>query len=205
MIEAEIKIKISNKNSIVYLLTEFGYCKDTAEYELDQYYNSTTYNLKSKDMALRIREHRLLSIDCETDDVGMIHNQNFLGECLSTESEAHPHFTLNYKGPKLDDKTMTREEVEFEIPSYEAGNALLNGLGFKAAGRVEKVRTHYTKDDITCCIDSVTGLGDFLEIEILTDEDKYQNALDRIETLLGELGYTMQDTVRKSYLSMLMD
>ena len=57
---------------------------------------------------------------------------------------------------------------------------------------------------MTACVDQVTGLGDFLELEIIVeDETRREAALREIEILLGKLGYTMQDTTRTSYLSMI--
>ena len=56
---------------------------------------------------------------------------------------------------------------------------------------------------MTACVDRVTGLGDFLELEIIVeDETEQAAALGEIEMLLEVLGYTMQDTTRTSYLSM---
>ena len=57
-------------------------------------------------------------------------------------------------------------------------------------------------DDGVACL--IERLGDFLELEIIVeDETKRAAALSEIETLLVKLGYTMQDTTRTSYLSML--
>ena len=177
MIETEVKIKVNSIQDIIGGLMQLDFIKASVVYEHDIYYNSTTYNLREKDMAVRVREERI-------------------------ESSA---YTLNYKGPKLDDKTMTREEVEFTIPSFEAGDTFLRGLGFIPAGEVEKTRTHYVKDDVTICVDSVTGLGDFAEIEIMAEEDEYKEALARIEQLVSKLGLSMADSIRRSYLSMLQE
>ena len=49
------------------------------------------------------------------------------------------------------------------------------------------------------------NLGDFLELEIVIPEDqKKEDALVKIEKILKQLGYTMKDTTRNSYLSMLL-
>ena len=98
---------------------------------------------------------------------------------------------------------MTREETQFEVSSFEAGRIVLNGLEFYPAGEVEKIRVHYLKEDITCCLDTVTGLGDFFEIEVMVEESGYDEAIARINDLLQELGLSMEDTVRESYLCML--
>ena len=177
MLEVEVKVKVDIKATEEKLLG-LGFKKGTTVYEKDTYYNSALNDLKSSDKALRIREHK----DLYTGKV---------------------KFVLNFKGPKLDDITMTREETQFEVPSFEAGNLVLNGLSYFAAGGVEKTRIHYKSGDITCCLDSVTGLGDFLEIEIMSTESAYNLAVEKIEALLNKLGLKLADTLRDSYLSML--
>ena len=74
-----------------------------------------------------------------------------------------------------------------------------------ASGVVEKLRQYYHRDNITACVDAVTNLGDYLELEIIVDEEeKREAALDQLEQILHTLGYSMQDTTRTSYLSMLL-
>lgn len=177
MLEVEVKIKIE-KNNIEKQLISLGFTKGSSVYELDTYFNSDNMDLKSADKALRIREHK----DMSTGEVNYI---------------------LNFKGPKVDDVTMTRQETQFKIPSFGDGKLVLNGLGFYAAGNVEKTRVHYKKEAITCCVDSVTGLGDFLEIEIMAEEKDYDDAIHKIGKLLEKLGLSMGDTINSSYLCML--
>lgn len=74
-----------------------------------------------------------------------------------------------------------------------------------ASGVVEKLRQYYHRDNITACVDAVTNLGDYLELEIIVDEEtKREAALDQLEQTLHTLGYSMQDTTRTSYLSMFL-
>ena len=50
----------------------------------------------------------------------------------------------------------------------------------------------------------IAGLGDYLELEIIVEtEEEREGALQRIENVLVSLGYSMKDTTRHSYLSML--
>jgi len=178
MLEVEVKIKtdlvLTEKK-----LVELGFEKGSSEYERDIYYNSEYYDMKKADKAIRIREHK--NLDSEDGN-----------------------FVMNYKGPKLDESTMTREETEFEIPDFMPGDSLLKGLGYVPAGCVEKTRIHYLKGDVTCCLDKVTNLGEFLEVEILSPEDKYDEAVGEIRIILEMLDLKMEDTIRHSYLSMLM-
>ena len=60
------------------------------------------------------------------------------------------------------------------------------------------------KDD-DCCVDQVEGLGSFLELEILVNTlEEKENALQSIEALLLDMGSSLRETTRKSYLAMLL-
>ena len=177
MLEVEVKVKTEIAGAEE-KLKELGYCVGTKVYERDTYYNGKCMDLKAADKALRIREHRDLS-------------------------SGQVRYVLNFKGPRVDDATMTRAETQFDVPSLKAGETVLNGLGFYPAGNVEKTRLHYRREDMTCCLDNVTGLGEFLEIEIMAEEENYDEAVGRIEKLLKKLGLCLSDTIRESYLTML--
>ena len=48
---------------------------------------------------------------------------------------------------------------------------------------------------MTACVDQVTGLGDYLELEIIVEtEAEREGALQRIENVLVSLGHSMKDT-----------
>lgn len=177
MLEVEVKVKVDNKHIEDYL-ADMGFKRGATHTEIDTYFNGESKNLREEDKALRIRR------------------------TLKNDSE---QITLNYKGPKIDNVTMTREEIELNIPSYEDMEALLNGLGYTPAGRVEKQRVEYILGGCTCCIDEVKGLGRFLEIEIMSREEDYDKAIHKINELLEALDLSMEDTVRKSYLCMLQE
>lgn len=179
MLEVEVKIKVNNED-IVNKLESLAFVKTSIVYEHDIYFNGEHKNLKEEDKALRVREYK----DYE---------------------EGKSRFLLNFKGPRIDSSTMTREETEFEIPSFESGESLFNGLGFYKAGEVEKIRVHYDKDEIECCLDKVTGLGEFFEIEIMAEEADYDDAMSRIKDLLAKLNLSIEDSIRRSYLGMLQD
>ena len=101
---------------------------------------------------------------------------------------------------------MTRPEYEtsFEHPAEMI--KILKSLGYKPVEpEVTKDRTVYVNGSITACLDRVEGLGDFLELEIITGRDTKNDALDRLWTMLEILGYNRDDTTTVSYLSMLQN
>jgi len=205
MLEVEVKVK-TDTATIVPRLLEMGFVQGTSEYERDSYFNGEKIDLKAEDKALRIRESRSCAPDSLERAPGSAgHALYYPPDTVQGQNSSCSRYVMNYKGPKIDNSTMTRAETEFEIPSFEAGKNMLSGLGFHIAGVVEKTRVHYMKDEITCCLDTVTDLGEFLEIEIIAEEAEYENAMLRISDLLLKLGLSMEDTVRESYLCMLQD
>lgn len=177
MLEVEVKVKVDIVR-IEPQLKALGFIKGSSVYERDSYFNGTHKDLKEEDKALRIREYRNLDTD-------------------------KTKYIINFKGPKKDDITMTREETEFEIPSYEHGEIMLNGLGFYVAGGVEKVRTYYNIGNLTCCLDRVTNLGEFMELEIMAEEFEYDDAINNIKGILSSLNLDISQTIRESYLCLL--
>jgi len=109
---------------------------------------------------------------------------------------------LTYKGKKLD--TVSKTRTEFETP-VEAGSmqSILLALGFVESGKVKKTREVYESGDITIALDSVEGLGEFIEVEIVTDSD-LEHHRSRVFEFLEKFGIRDEDSIRTSYLEMLM-
>ena len=100
---------------------------------------------------------------------------------------------------------MARAEFETEVRDGDVAMKILEAIGFhKAEPRVVKERWLMSRGDVHACLDEVEGLGSFLELEILVEnEEGRPKALARIEEILMSLGYTMKDTTRVSYLGQL--
>lgn len=179
-VEIEVKIPIGDMHEIGQRLEQKGFVRAAVHEETDTYYNSTYYDLKEHDKALRIRKV-----------VDRTHGKSW--------SE------LNCKGPKLDDVSVSRKEIEMVIENSERMEAILAELGFFSVKcTVRKIRYHFNRGRITAVLDRVENIGDFLELEILEfGEDKRAECLQEIEKVMEEIGFSMKDTVRTSYLSML--
>ncbi len=188
MIEVEIKLKINNKAEIEDALIEHGFKKATTSKEIDQYFNGARRDLRDTDEALRIRK-------TTRDD----------GTCIIADGSPDDELiTLTYKGPKLDDVSMSRKEVQVNVSDYDGMVETLTALGYKPVMTVSKTRVEYYSEEMCACLDEVEGLGSFIELEIIVDsEADRQGALDKIENELVALGYSMADTTTTSYLSML--
>ncbi|WP_406660407.1 class IV adenylate cyclase [Methanolobus sp. ZRKC3] len=110
---------------------------------------------------------------------------------------------LTYKGQKLDTISKTREEFETEVDGTNARSILL-ALGYFESGNVSKTREIFKYDDITIVLDSVEGLGEFVEVEIVAESDS-DISKKRLFDCLEKLRIRQEDTIRTSYLEMLLD
>lgn len=159
-----------------------GFLRRKALRESDTYFSGIDRDFGRTDEALRLRT----CADAET------------GRFLET--------VLTYKGPKQDSVSNTRTEHEVSVGSGETAEKLLEALGFRAAFKVEKVRREYIWDGVTLCLDTVTGLGDFLELELLApDQDQWEPAAARLLALLDRLGVPRENLIHRSYLEMLLE
>ena len=110
---------------------------------------------------------------------------------------------LTYKGQKLDTISKTREEFETEVDGENTRHILL-ALGFVASGNVSKKREIFKYDDITIVLDTVEGLGEFMEVEIVVEENS-DEPKQKLFAFLEELGIKQEDTIRTSYLEMVLE
>jgi adenylate cyclase class 2 len=113
---------------------------------------------------------------------------------------------LTYKGPKMDELTKTREEIAISVDKPENLLEILKKLGFREVRTVTKNREKYQLDELTVCLDSVEGLGDFVELEATCDP----NDSERIDELRNRILNTLKEwnltkIVRKSYLELLLE
>lgn len=72
---------------------------------------------------------------------------------------------LTFKGPSLGDETVSvRQEIEFEVSSFENAQKLLEALGYEMYLMYEKFRTTYTLRNVIVVLDEMP-YGNFVEIE----------------------------------------
>lgn len=113
--------------------------------------------------------------------------------------------SIAYKGPKLDTQAKTRVEVEVPVPDAEIAKELFRRLGFTEIAKVEKIRRIYALDDIRVYVDSVSGLGDFVELEISARPSDVRKAEEALLSLAKRLGLPLERSTRKSYLELILE
>ena len=109
---------------------------------------------------------------------------------------------VTYKGPLVEAESKTRREIETGVEDGEAMDRVLRELGFDPVTTVEKRRERFDHDGYTITLDSVAGLGEYVEVE--TESETIAPAREGAVELLSELGLDPTDQVRTSYLGLLL-
>ena len=151
----------------------------------DTYYDAPNRDFAATDEALRTRRETDLESGSETTE-------------------------LTYKGPLVEDASKTREEHETVVGDPSATEGILDGLGFTPAATVEKRRDVYSLGGYTVTLDSVDGLGEFVEVErAVAAEDADDPGVERVREgavdILDDLGLDHDEQIRTSYLGLLLD
>jgi adenylate cyclase class 2 len=110
---------------------------------------------------------------------------------------------MTYKGKKLDTLSKTREEFETPVDGGITRSILL-ALGFYESGIVKKTREVYRFENMTICLDKVEGLGEFMEVEIVA-ESNIETHRKQIFSFLANFGIREEDSIRTSYLEMVLE
>ncbi len=129
---------------------------------------------------------------------------------------------ITWKGPRIDAATKTRREIELPLSdalpqrgdtfhpaefSVERWTELLEALGFRPVATVAKrrrpARVFWQGADVEVVLDCVTGLGDFVELELQAAEADVPRARACLESLAREIGCGAAE--RRSYLELLLE
>jgi adenylate cyclase, class 2 len=130
-------------------------------------------------------------------------------EALRLRSVAGQNW-ITYKGPKLDQATKTRRELELPLADGEEWPAeygeLLAALGFRAVREVRKTRRpgqlfHHGMP-VEAAWDTIDGLGQFLELELVVEDQFAADAQAVLLDLARELHLGLSE--RRSYLELLL-
>lgn len=109
---------------------------------------------------------------------------------------------LNYKGPRMKgDRVKAREEIGLKVDNALTAQRIVERLGFKEFCTVRKMRVSYELDKIRIDIDTVEGLGEFVELEILTESP--EQSLQLFDTAIKEL--SLEKLEPKTYLEMILE
>ena len=168
--------------------------------------------------ALPELEARLLALQAELKpaveqvDTYFAHpNREFAqtDEALRLRQVGEANF-VTYKGPKIDKTTKTRREIEFPLPPGATGaeqfQQLFVALSFEPVFVVRKERRSlivpWELTSVEVALDSVDGLGQFVELEISAEESELDSARAALASLAEHLD--LQQPERAGYLELLL-
>ena len=179
MVEVEIKYPAPSEGDFEARIRSFGATFVTERDESDRYFNAPDRDFRQTDEALRIRE------------VG-------------------PAVKLTYKGPKRDLLTKTRTEIEVPLVGEEGAAQsmaqVLTSLGYRQVGSVRKTRRVYglalAEFEAEICLDSIAGLGPYVELEIVASEEQVDGGAQALLRLAEKLG--LSNPERRSYLQLVL-
>jgi adenylate cyclase class 2 len=180
MLEVEVRYRTPDRPGVVARLLALGAVAAGERTDVDQYLNPPGRDLKATDEAFRLRR---------------IGGQNF----------------LTYKGPRRDAETKTRTEIEVPLADgaeiAEDTGRMLAALGFRPVVVVRKRRQVYRFARggfaLEACFDDVEQAGWFVELEILAEEDLYEQARAVLLQTAADLGLTEKE--HRSYLGMVLE
>lgn len=147
MQEIEIKAKYTScsQEELEEYLLAHHYVRQHRIIQEDFYYNHPSRDFRQTDEALRIRTERQ--------------------ECGETTCY------ITYKGANQSHTGQSRLEIETAVAEPENASQILKALGFTLVAVVHKDRTEFRMDTTTLCLDTLKGLGTYIEIEKLIPEE----------------------------------
>ena len=178
--EVERKYSLSDAAAIEERIRRLGGTFSQPVTQSDRYFNHPARDFGQTDEALRVRR---------------VGEMNF----------------VTYKGPRMDAESKTRRELELPISSgaqaaVEFGQ-LLEALAFRFVAEVRKRRRRATLQwkgrHIEAVIDDVEGLGLFVELETLCEEEDLDQAQSCLSSLAARLDLAHHE--RRSYLELLLN
>jgi adenylate cyclase class 2 len=178
-LEVEMKFPVDDLASLESHFLQAGAQPVQTRHDADHYFNAPDRDFARTDEALRLRR---------------IGNANF----------------VTYKGPKRDLQTKTRTEIEVPLAdgdtAAESFTQILRHLGYRPVAVVKKRRQLYHLESggypIEICLDTVEGVGRFVELEIVAPEEQLDAARDVLLRLAADWGLTRSE--RRSYLELLL-
>lgn len=175
----EVELKVAADHATVRpRLESLGADQRRQVWQVDSYFDAPHREFAETDEALRVRVE---------------------------ESDQQTTTELTYKGPLVEAESKTREELTTGLADPDATRDILEALGFEHSATVEKQRERFDHEAFTLTLDTVEGLGEFLEIETEVEtETAVEDARERAVDVLQTLDIDADEQIRTSYLGLLL-
>lgn len=138
----------------------------------------------------------------QTDIIFIKNTKNAFLEPIFRIRKSQDKILLTLKELKND--INTAKELEMPICDEKVMVDMLQLIGFIYYKTVKKKRLITVFEDFNICLDDVEGLGTFIEIEKLTDSDKYENVIyEKQKVILSVLGIKEENLIKAKYFQLL--
>lgn len=176
MNEIEVKARLRNKEEVMKHLQDAGLEIETSKYQKDTVFFPNDVRSMDQDMTgknfVRIREEK------KGDKKKII-------------------FTL--KQPTSNKLNKREHEIEIQEKDIPEIFSMFELLGFYKCVVVEKNRTKAKIGDIEVCLDEVTGLGSFIELEKFAPSEHAEKIQQELLKMLQAWGVSPEDRVNEGY------
>jgi adenylate cyclase class 2 len=176
MYEVEVKVRADHA-SVRTALAASEATRREAVTQADTYYDHPARDFAATDEALRVRRER---------------------------REGAATAAITYKGPRVEAESKTRTEIETGVEDGDDADGVLRAVGFEPVGTVEKEREYWELSGYTLALDSVAGLGEFVEVETEAETEQIEPAREGAVAVLDRLGLDADEQIRTSYLGLLL-
>ncbi|WP_247728691.1 class IV adenylate cyclase [Halovivax limisalsi] len=190
--EVEVKVP-ADHDRVRDRLAELDATSTGGVVQVDTYFDAPHRSFAETDEALRVRRERAIDAVAAADDP------------VDEDHPADEIVELTYKGPLVDAGSKTRSEVETVVADGDSVETILESLGFEAAATVRKERERFDVDDVTVSLDTVDGVGRYVEVERRAEEAAIEETRADLYAVLDSLGLDPADQVRTSYLGLKLD
>jgi adenylate cyclase class 2 len=89
-----------------------------------------------------------------------------------------------------------------DAESFGNADAVLRLLGYKKGCVIDKKREAWVGGDFEVALDSVAGLGDFVEVETIAPEEESSAALKRVDDMSADLGLGKDTLMHTGYVDL---
>ncbi len=171
MIEVESKFRSPGNDKVEKILTHLGAKKIGSVEMEDIYFAHPSKDFGKTDEALRLRK--------------------FGGGA-----------ELTYKGPRMStESAKAREEISLKVDNPLSAQRIVERLGFKEFCVLRKTRNSYLLDKLRVDVDNVDDLGEYVELEILTESP--ERAVQLLDLARKELGLDKPE--KMTYLELMLE
>jgi len=173
MIETETKIPVDDLTSVRKKLGKLEAVCQGRVHLADTYFSSP--GTRQADISVRVRD--------------------------STDQPNCAELTLK-ELPGGDPHVTSRREINVGLSDAAAMREILSALGFRVSAHIDKVREMFLLADLPVYLDSVEGLGQFVEIGAPVRPEGVSNMRERIREAVQALGLGEHVPASKSYFEM---